>query len=227
MYTSALLTLLLSSIALALPQPAPHRRNTPATYSAADGYGGPATSTVTVTSYTTIFTPAASAHMSSNVSMVVVPITQSSSSVLEGTLTLTTTATSTVQVTRTEIVTPSQAGPAVESSTAPELSVPTPSALAGVYICTDINWSGSCTHTFTPLGSAPSSCTTLNGTASSIGPDVGVRCRFYTNSYCDTIFTDESDFITLSYPGTSDLRNSEKGDWNDRVFSFLCFEEDE
>jgi hypothetical protein len=49
-----------------------------------------------------------------------------------------------------------------------------------VYVCSDANWTGHCEHHISPLGTAPSDCTVLDGTASAIGPDVGFDCYFYT-----------------------------------------------
>ena len=49
-----------------------------------------------------------------------------------------------------------------------------------VYVCSDINWGGTCSHKFTPLGGSDSDCTLLTGQESSIGPDQGFFCEFYT-----------------------------------------------
>ncbi|KAH7075498.1 hypothetical protein BKA63DRAFT_552984 [Paraphoma chrysanthemicola] len=72
------------------------------------------------------------------------------------------------------------------SSSSTLVSVPLASAsteprvLGGVYICPDINWSGSCTHYLRPLGSGPNDCVKLNGDATSVGPDEGIQCTFFT-----------------------------------------------
>jgi hypothetical protein len=67
-----------------------------------------------------------------------------------------------------------------------------------VYICEHHTWGGACEHKLSPLGSAPEDCTVIDGTASSIGPDEGIFCVFYTcveavsptllshNTYTDT-----------------------------------------
>ncbi|KAF2024356.1 hypothetical protein EK21DRAFT_78895, partial [Setomelanomma holmii] len=91
-----------------------------------------------------------------------------------------------------------------------------------VYICTDINWAGNCTHYQRPLGSGPDDCTKLDGDASSIGPDWGFTCTFYTNTFCDKIRSNQTDWIELSYPGIANLRSTEKGDFNDNVYSYVC-----
>lgn len=229
MYTPTLLTLLLSTTALAIPNPlnllhpAPHSPDAAATYSDA-GYNPAPQSTVTVTSFTTVYTPAASATSTADVAP---------SSSFSTTLTLEETSTSTTTVLATispnTTVASSVTSETSGASATSETSVPTstPGVLAGVYICVDINWGGDCTHHSAPVGSAPSACTTLNGTASSVGPDKGFSCNFYSNSYCDALFTDGRDIITLAYPGAPDLRSTDKGDWNDRVYSFQCFEQGE
>ncbi|KAF7570589.1 hypothetical protein PtrCC142_006067 [Pyrenophora tritici-repentis] len=96
---------------------------------------------------------------------------------------------------------------------------------AGIYVCSDIHWGGICEHKFTPLGSSDSDCTVLTGRDSSIGPDKGFFCEFYTNAYCRKFLSDESDFLGLTWPGIADLRYTAKGDFNDRVFSYACFKE--
>lgn len=49
-----------------------------------------------------------------------------------------------------------------------------------VYICEDIAWGGHCEHKLTKPGGADIDCTQLSGNASSIGPDPGFLCEFYT-----------------------------------------------
>ncbi|KZM21482.1 uncharacterized protein EKO05_0006303 [Ascochyta rabiei] len=98
--------------------------------------------------------------------------------------------------------------------------------LAGVYICEDNAWGGACTHTYSRLGSDPLDCTIIDGRASSIGPDPGYHCIFYTNSFCATLTTDRSETLTLSYPGSDNLGFTEQGDFNDRVLSYSCFKSD-
>lgn len=47
-----------------------------------------------------------------------------------------------------------------------------------------------------------------------------------SNALCASIMSDGSDSLTLSYPGTPDLGNTEKGDFNDRLLSYSCFREE-
>jgi len=217
MYASALLTILLASAALAVPNilprphaipPAPRNRDGIAYPSAAYGLTPESTSTTALTLSTTIHTPRAT---------VTWPAT-----IIRATETVNQTAARTRAEIRSSLEAGTKSLTSTDSSTSTNL--PEPPTLAGVYICSDINWSGICKHYLTPIGSSPSACTLLNGTASSIGPDMGFTCDFYTNSYCDTIFNDRHDVITLEYPGTADLRNLQQGDYNDDFYSYQCFE---
>ncbi|KAF3008692.1 hypothetical protein E8E13_009350 [Curvularia kusanoi] len=105
--------------------------------------------------------------------------------------------------------------------------------LAGVYYCDDIAWGGLCTYLRKPIGGGPDNCTTIGERASSIGPDPGIYCIFYTcgvpfhvNSVCDSIASDLSDQLTLSFPGSDDLTHTAKGDYNDNLRSYHCFKEE-
>ncbi|KAF1360067.1 hypothetical protein EJ07DRAFT_117554 [Lizonia empirigonia] len=97
-----------------------------------------------------------------------------------------------------------------------------------VYICEDVAWGGQCTYTLSPLGSDPSDCTVIpNDRASSIGPDAGFYCIFYTNAFCAPILSDGSDSFGLAYPGCENLGFTKKGDFNDRLLSYQCFRDDD
>ncbi|KAF2624247.1 hypothetical protein BU25DRAFT_424328 [Macroventuria anomochaeta] len=98
--------------------------------------------------------------------------------------------------------------------------------MAGVYYCEDIAWGGACQHVVSPLGSDPEKCTMIDSRASSIGPDPGYYCIFYTNAFCAPIASDGSDTLTLTYPGNDNLGFTEKGDFNDRLLSYNCFEDE-
>ncbi|KAH6870754.1 hypothetical protein BKA58DRAFT_402255 [Alternaria rosae] len=107
---------------------------------------------------------------------------------------------------------------------APSASVsPVPEDLAGVYVCDDINWNGACSHHFTKPGGSDIDCAQLSGRESSIGPDPGFLCEFFTNSYCKKEASNESDFLSLSWPGNPDLRSTDKGNLNDKLLSYVCF----
>ncbi|KAF1924631.1 uncharacterized protein M421DRAFT_424512 [Didymella exigua CBS 183.55] len=97
---------------------------------------------------------------------------------------------------------------------------------AGVFYCQDVDWQGECVYNTTALGSDPKDCAQLNLPASSIGPDEGYYCIFYTNAVCAPIASDGSDALTLSFPGSANLMQTDKGDFNDRLLSYQCFRED-
>ncbi|KAJ4381074.1 hypothetical protein N0V86_003421 [Didymella sp. IMI 355093] len=95
-----------------------------------------------------------------------------------------------------------------------------------VFYCKDVGWGSDCVYRTTPLGSDPKDCTELNLPASSVGPDKGYYCIFYTNAFCAPIASDRSDQLTLTYPGTDNLGFTSKGDFNDRLLSYQCFRDD-
>ncbi|KAF3048123.1 hypothetical protein E8E12_010588 [Didymella heteroderae] len=116
---------------------------------------------------------------------------------------------------------------------------------AGVFYCKDVGWGGDCIYRRTPLGSDPKDCTQLNLPASSVGPDEGYYCIFYTqvpqriilclprilirrrNAVCAPLASDGSDTLSLTYPGTDNLGFTAKGDFNDRLLSYQCFREED
>ncbi|KAG9185903.1 hypothetical protein G6011_07234 [Alternaria panax] len=67
--------------------------------------------------------------------------------------------------------------PAAPTSTVPAVPDDT---LAGVYVCDDINWNGACSHKFTKPGGSDIDCAQLSGQESSLGPDPGFLCEFFT-----------------------------------------------
>ncbi|KAF1997748.1 hypothetical protein P154DRAFT_440659, partial [Amniculicola lignicola CBS 123094] len=93
-----------------------------------------------------------------------------------------------------------------------------------VCICDDINWTGNCRYITACIGGHPSNCVVLDGSASSIGPDPGWKCYFYENALCHMSLQDPASVLVVRYPG---LRNlvTDRGDWNDRVRSYNCFED--
>ncbi|CAO2650978.1 Nn.00g092750.m01.CDS01 [Neocucurbitaria sp. VM-36] len=142
---------------------------------------------------------------------------------ITSTVTVIVTATVTAAVaTTTSAVTTSSATIPLPTTT----SIPEPEEKAGVYICEDHNWGGKCEHHLSPLGSSEEDCTQLDGTASSIGPDIGFQCLFFTNSYCRPLASDGSDTLGLTYPGNANLLVTENGNFNDKVYSYLCFKLD-
>lgn len=117
-----------------------------------------------------------------------------------------------------------------------------------VYICNDVNWSGTCIHYFSNPTSSDKDCVQLDGTASSVGPDEGFVCWFFTyvyvtssalssdlcdvltfdrNAYCRPLSSDGSDFIQLKYPGNGNVLETYNGDFNDKINSYFCLPEAE
>ncbi|KAJ8107861.1 hypothetical protein OPT61_g8575 [Boeremia exigua] len=121
---------------------------------------------------------------------------------------------------------PAEEAPAYVAAIAARDVSPVEDDMAGVYICEDVAWGGECTHHVTPLGSDPEACTIIDPRASSIGPDEGFYCLFYTNAFCAPLASDGSDTLSLSYPGTDNLLVTQKGDYNDRLHSYQCFREE-
>ncbi|KAF2794564.1 hypothetical protein K505DRAFT_417066 [Melanomma pulvis-pyrius CBS 109.77] len=93
---------------------------------------------------------------------------------------------------------------------------------AGVYICEDVGFKGSCTLYHNCTGSAPSACTVLDGKASAIGPDVGFSCNLYRSDNCRATPGVPDSVLTLKFPGEGYLTN--RG-WNDAVRSYQCFKD--
>lgn len=245
MYSSTLLTTLLATAVIAVPnmlprlpfiQPVPGSRDDIAYASAGYDQTPESTSTTLPTLATTVSSFNASLTWSASIATatetVVLTATRTRariwSSVEAGTQRSISSSTSShAVISSVTMISASAMGSSATSSftsTETPTNVAEPSTLAGVYICSDINWSGNCKHYLTPIGSSPSACTLLDGTASSIGPDMGFSCNFYTNSYCDSIFNDRHDVIALAYPGTADLRRLPQGDYNDDFYSYQCFE---
>ncbi|ORX89856.1 hypothetical protein BCR34DRAFT_319398 [Clohesyomyces aquaticus] len=88
---------------------------------------------------------------------------------------------------------------------------------AGVYVCPDPNWTGHCKYYRQCMGSSPDNCMVLDGKASAIGPDMGAKCLFYKNAFCDDIGGGR---LQLEWPGVADLRTN---GWDDVVRSYQCF----
>ncbi|KAF2430669.1 hypothetical protein EJ08DRAFT_697147 [Tothia fuscella] len=88
-------------------------------------------------------------------------------------------------------------------------------APGGVYICTDVNWKGTCGYKVQPLNT----CIGLDfpwwQSISSFGPDQGTKCDLYHGYSCD-------DWIAtgVGAPGYADLRTFANA--NDRIGSFIC-----
>ncbi|KAH4216242.1 hypothetical protein HBI06_234880 [Parastagonospora nodorum] len=143
-------------------------------------------------------------------------ITNTSAIAVSSTLLTISTSTSAIAVTSTLALSTPTPTPT------PIASLPAPTA--GVYICTLANFTGACTHHLSPASSAPSACVQLDGTASSVGPDKGFECTFFTNAFCDRVLSDGSDAFSVGWPGYKDLKVLGR-QWDDGVRSYYCLGE--
>jgi hypothetical protein len=48
----------------------------------------------------------------------------------------------------------------------------------------------------------------------------------YSNAFCSAVLSDGSQSLTLHHPGSSNLVQTEKGNFNDKLLSYQCFKED-
>ncbi|KAH6493814.1 hypothetical protein HBI55_119690 [Parastagonospora nodorum] len=145
-------------------------------------------------------------------------ITNTSAIAVSSTLLTISTSTSAIAVTSTLALSTPTPTPTPTSIA----SLPAPTA--GVYICTLANFTGACTHHLSPASSAPSACVQLDGTASSVGPDKGFECTFFTNAFCDRVLSDGSDAFSVGWPGYKDLKVLGR-QWDDGVRSYYCLGE--
>ncbi|KAF3941978.1 hypothetical protein ABW19_dt0209261 [Dactylella cylindrospora] len=90
--------------------------------------------------------------------------------------------------------------------------------VGGIYICTDINWGGTCGYKVQPLNTCIHLDSPWAYSISSFGPDHGTACVIGKN--CEASSTDKN---IIRWSGSHDLRNQ---GMNDRIGSFKCFQVD-
>lgn len=98
--------------------------------------------------------------------------------------------------------------------------------VGGAFLCTDINWGGTCGH-FTP---ALDQCVKLdafwNKKVSSFGPDECTRCDAYGPDNCQFFIPGGSPSSIpvwhFTYPGDATGGLGTNNPWNDRIQSFVC-----
>ncbi|KAF1962745.1 hypothetical protein CC80DRAFT_96887 [Byssothecium circinans] len=105
-------------------------------------------------------------------------------------------------------------------------SASVPIAAAGAdeqagFVCEHAFWGGKCTILSYNFGSGE--CAQLDGKASAAGPDAGFICTFFKNALCSDV--DGKSSITLTHPGSPNLLDTEKGDFNDALLSYQCFKQ--
>lgn len=86
--------------------------------------------------------------------------------------------------------------------------------VGGVYICTDINWSGTCGYAVQPLNTCIHLDFPWYHTISSFGPDVGTACTWYSDYNCQNWLV-----TRVGNPGYADMSNF----YNDQIGSFICY----
>lgn len=96
--------------------------------------------------------------------------------------------------------------------------------VGGIYLCTDINFSGTCGYKVQPLNTCIVLTSPYDLSISSFGPDKGTKCHLYSTHDCTTYGCSSpgcgfAPDIILSYPGSADLRNQ---NFNDHARSFDC-----
>jgi len=87
---------------------------------------------------------------------------------------------------------------------------------SGVYMCVNSNFGGYCRDVITPFNLCADIPQDLKGKVSSVGPDVGSLCSFWTKPGCD--IAGGEILGDVFYPGRRDLPKS----MNDKISSFLC-----
>ncbi|KAF2206280.1 hypothetical protein CERZMDRAFT_103531 [Cercospora zeae-maydis SCOH1-5] len=94
--------------------------------------------------------------------------------------------------------------------------------LVGLYVCTDIDWKGTCQD----LQNGPGLCINLGepfaANISSVGPDSEVSgCTLFVKENCDL----SGEFVAnVKKPGLSDLSSSPQGGrYNDKFMSYICY----
>ncbi|KAL0258815.1 hypothetical protein SLS55_006319 [Diplodia seriata] len=92
---------------------------------------------------------------------------------------------------------------------------------ASVLICTDINYTGTCTAHPTLLGN--NNCNYIDGDSSSvhsIKPDNGLDCIFYSNGVCRTFLDPSTESLTILSPGNANLVTI--SGWTQPLLSYTC-----
>lgn len=102
-------------------------------------------------------------------------------------------------------------------------------AVGGVFICTDINWGGTCGYAVQPLNTCIVLGSDWKDKISSFGPDKCTECRAWVTTNCqDLTFPGGSPtwigHWDFDYPGdaTGGLTQAFPPAWNDRIESFSC-----
>ncbi|KAI0703421.1 hypothetical protein BC835DRAFT_1023757 [Cytidiella melzeri] len=96
--------------------------------------------------------------------------------------------------------------------------------VGGVYICTDINWGGTCGYAVQAINQCIVLGSDWNKQISSFGPDECTICYAYSSNDCVPSATQTAGSEwTFTYPG-DDTGGLYSGGvpWNDQISSFIC-----
>ncbi|GJE87340.1 hypothetical protein PsYK624_034230 [Phanerochaete sordida] len=85
----------------------------------------------------------------------------------------------------------------------------------GLLVCTDANFSGSCTLIAFDAGACAAFPAQFQNDVSTVSPPMSWQCTLYTGHNCD------GDKIDVGYPGIRDLGDGNTS-FNDRLNSFTC-----
>ncbi|KAJ7190654.1 hypothetical protein GGX14DRAFT_701775 [Mycena pura] len=91
-----------------------------------------------------------------------------------------------------------------------------PRTPGGVFICTDINWGGTCGYAVQPLDVCIFLTAPWYRAISSFGPDPGATCFAYSQNSCDEA---EWEFAA---PGDATGGLGTSNPWNDQITNFMC-----
>ncbi|KAL0951080.1 hypothetical protein HGRIS_007818 [Hohenbuehelia grisea] len=86
----------------------------------------------------------------------------------------------------------------------------------GVFICTNINWGGTCGYAVQQLNSCIALTAPWLRTISSFGPDPGARCFAYSQNSCS-----EAQW-SFTHPGDATGGLGTNDPWNDKISNFRC-----
>ncbi|KAF7333181.1 hypothetical protein MVEN_02383900 [Mycena venus] len=91
-----------------------------------------------------------------------------------------------------------------------------PRTPGGVFICTDINFGGTCGFAVQQLGQCIALTSPWYQTISSFGPDPGATCFAYSQNSCS-----EAQW-SFTFPGDATGGLGTNDPWNDRITNFMC-----
>ncbi|KAI5120973.1 hypothetical protein M0805_006645 [Coniferiporia weirii] len=107
-------------------------------------------------------------------------------------------------------------GTAASPTPAPATETLEKRTVGGVYICTDLNWEGTCGYAVQPLEECIVLGSEWSDQISSFGPDECTTCFGYEESSCSEASWE------FNYPGDGSGGLSTNNPWNDNIRAFMC-----